>query len=78
MNAYQKAIRTAIQQTRENNADVIADMPTKATTPGQRALKKKHGTPAEFAQACVNAIGEISCLEAHTAIAKYKREWLAA
>lgn len=72
------AIRQAIQETRADHADVIASMPNEATTAGQRALKKKHGTPRAFARAVVNAIGEISVLEANVAIRKYRDEWEAA
>ena len=72
------AIREAIHQTRDDHADVIAMMPDKATTAGQRALQKKHGTPRAFARAVVNAIGEISILEAQLAIRKYRDEWQAA
>lgn len=72
---YPELIREMIKQTREDNQDLIDEMPDKAKTKGQRDLKKKHGTPQEFAKAVVNAIGEISCLEAHTAIEKYEQEW---
>jgi hypothetical protein len=73
-----RAIRETIRQTRDDHADVIAMMPDKATTAGQRALQKKHGTPRVFARAVVNAIGEISVLEANVAIRKYLDEWQAA
>lgn len=53
-------------------------MPHDAVNSAQRELVFKHGSPRMFAQACINAIGEISCLEAHMAIAKYKKEWEAA
>lgn len=49
-----------------------------ALTPGQRRLRKKHGTPAEFAVACYRAVGEVSMDEANVAIAKYQKEWDAA
>jgi hypothetical protein len=68
-------IRQMRDEVRADNGDMIASMPHDAKTPGQEALKKKHGSPRVFAQACVNAIGEISCLEAHTAIARYKEQW---
>lgn len=70
-----KAIREMRDAVREDNGDLIASMPHDATTPGQEALKKLHGSPRMFAQACVNAIGDISCLEAHTAIQMYKLKW---
>ena len=56
----------------------LGALPDKATTAGQRALRKKHGTPRAFASAVVNAIGEISILEAQLAIRKYRDEWQAA
>lgn len=74
----QKQMAEMIDQIRADNGDLIASMPTDATTPGQEELKRKHGSPRAFAQACNNAIGEISCLEAHTAIAEYKAKWDAA
>jgi hypothetical protein len=68
-------IRQMRDEVRADNGDLIASMPHDAKTPGQKKLAKKHGSPRMFAQAVVNAIGEISCLEAHTAIARYKKEW---
>jgi hypothetical protein len=68
-------VRRAIEETRADNADLINEMPNKATSAAQRILQAEHGTPREFAQACVNAIGEITCLEAHTAIQKYRKQW---
>lgn len=42
----------------------------------QKALAKKHGTPAEFAQATYECVPSwISMDEAKTAIEKYNREW---
>lgn len=73
-----KEIKAAIEAIREDNGDLIASMPTDATTPGQEELKRKHGSPRAFAQACNNAIGTISCLEAHTAIQDYLTKWNAA
>lgn len=67
--------RQMIEETRADNGDLIASMPHDATNDAQRALAKKHGSPRMFAQSCVNAIGEISCLEAHTAIQKYLKQW---
>jgi hypothetical protein len=49
-------------------------MPT-PLTPAQERLRKKHGTPAEFAAACKNALGDISVQEMDAAVAKYDREW---
>lgn len=72
------AMREAVRQTRADQADVIAMMPNRATTAGQRALQRKSGTPRQFARAVVNAIGEISVQEAHATIRKYLEEWKAA
>lgn len=45
-------------------------------TSKQKALAKKHGTPAEFAKACYEAVpGDISMDEARAAVDKYTREW---
>lgn len=42
----------------------------------QSDLKKAHGNPAEFAQACYAAVpGAISMDEASEAIFKYQLEW---
>jgi len=45
-------------------------------TPGQKRLKAKYGTPAEFAVACYESVpGHISMDEARAAVEKYNREW---
>lgn len=45
-------------------------------TKRQLALKRKHGTPAEFAAACYNSVpGFINMDEAKSAIQKYNAEW---
>lgn len=75
---YEQVYRTMIEAVREDNEDLVASMSNVAVTDGQRELERKHGTPRAFAQACVSAIGEITCLEAHTAIQKYKKQWEAA
>ena len=42
----------------------------------QEALRKKHGTPAQFAKACYECVpGDISMDEARAAIEKYNKEW---
>lgn len=73
-----KMVREMRDQARADNGDLIASMPAHAETAGQLALMEKHGSPRAYANAVVNAIGEISCLEAHAAIARYKAEWDAA
>lgn len=45
-------------------------------TPKQRELIAAHGTPAEFAKACYEAVpGYVSMDEAGAAVAKYNREF---
>jgi len=45
-------------------------------TKKQRALRKKHGTPAEFAVACYQAVpGELSMDEARDAVEEYNHKW---
>lgn len=45
-------------------------------TPKQRKLAKKHGTPAEFAQAVYKCVpGDISMDEARASVDKYCYEW---
>jgi len=67
-----------VKSTRRDAHWIAEQMPRKALTKGQLALQKKHGTPYEFAKACIEAIGEISILEANQASEKYRREWEAA
>jgi hypothetical protein len=48
-------------------------------SPAQKKLRRKHGTPAQFAAAVYNCVpGDISMDEAKAAIEKYSREWSAA
>lgn len=49
--------------------------PNETKSKKQQRLKKKHGTPKEFALACYECVGEISVDEAHDAIIKYTKEW---
>lgn len=45
-------------------------------TPQQRKLAKKHGTPAEFAQAVYKCVpGDISMDEARASVEKYNYDW---
>lgn len=67
-----------IHQARADCAGLVDSMPDEATTPGQKELEAKHGTPRGFAAACVRALGEISIDEVQEGIAKYKERWDAA
>jgi hypothetical protein len=44
-------------------------------SPKQQALRRKHGTPDEFEDACKNCLGEISLAEMEAAVQKYRDEW---
>lgn len=44
-------------------------------TPTREELRRNHGTPEEFTDAIINAIGEISVAEAQQAIALYRATW---
>jgi hypothetical protein len=57
------------------NIDLLDNEPL---TEKQMQLKKKHGTPKEFADAVFNAVGDISVAEAREAIDKYNAEWFTA
>lgn len=50
-------------------------LPSKPSNKAQRNLAKKHGTPREFAEAVLAALGEISVSEADAAIARYLTQW---
>lgn len=71
-------LQEAVKQAQDSNRYLAEGLPDKAKTDGQRALQRVHGTPKEFAEACINAIGEISVLEAHVAVNKYHQQWNAA
>lgn len=71
----QQILTDVIKRVQENFQDVVDMMPNEATNDAQRALQAKHGTPREFAEACVNAIGTISCDEAIMAIKVYAAKW---
>lgn len=45
-------------------------------TEGQKALKEKSGTPAEFAKACYSAVPSfLSMADARKGIDQYQKEW---
>lgn len=46
--------------------------------PSKKELASKHGTPRQFADACLCAIGMITVDEAQEAIRKYNEEWATA
>ena len=74
------ALKETVQmaQSRPTIHSLADGMPSKARTPGQRKLQRKHGSPKSFAKACIRALGEISLAEAEAAINKYHEEWAVA
>lgn len=57
------------------NPGRLEDTPS---TPGQLALKNRHGTPRAFARSVMACLGEISLDEARAAIDRYNDEWVKA
>lgn len=56
----------------------LAKVPLEAVlTDAQKELKRKHGTPEQFAAACNAAVGDlmVTPAEAQAAIETYCREW---
>ena len=44
-------------------------------TKAQKKLKKYYGTPEEFGQTLIQALGEISVFEAQQALRRYEKKW---
>ena len=71
-----RATVDALAKVRDANIEACRKaLPSVAKTDAPRALAAKHGTPAAFAAAVWNALGDISVDEAETAIVRYVREW---
>lgn len=68
-------LRAQIKRARAAVSPSFRGLPDKATTPGQKELEKKHGSPRNFAERCVAAIGEISVDEANRAVEAYYETW---
>ena len=47
----------------------------KPLTDEQLILKRRHGTPREFENACMECLGKISVAEMQAAVNKYRAEW---
>jgi hypothetical protein len=71
----EEQLRAMIEETRASLEPLIMEQPDKAKNPHQKKLQKQHGTPREFARACVAAIGDISVDEAKVGIARYLKIW---
>lgn len=74
---FRETAREMLREARESLGDLPQGLPDKAETPGQVALETKHGTPKAFAEACIQAVGEISPAEARAAVERYVKEWTA-
>lgn len=68
-------IRTMVRVAREKGQEWARSYPDKPKTKKQRQLAKEKGTPAEFADKCLAALGEISWDEAQAAVDRYLKEW---
>lgn len=75
---FRHAAGAMVREARASLADLPKGLPDVAETPGQRELQAKHGTPKAFAEACIQAVGEISPAEARGAVSRYLEEWRAA
>lgn len=72
-------MKTLTQICRKDSRRLLKQLAKDSLSRNQRALKKKHGTPAEFAVACYKCVpGWISMDEARAAVEKYNAEWNAA
>lgn len=72
-----EALRNQLQHVRFTFRAEYAHWPDPfpVSTPGQEALRLKHGTPKEFMNNCADAISELSYDEAARAVSQYKFEW---
>lgn len=66
----------SIKQVKASYKPTIDSMPhNDGKTVKQQELQAMHGTPREFAEALVNAIGTISCSEADFHMRVYLKKW---
>lgn len=70
-----RRLAVKVHEAREHQRKAIGTLPTEARTAWQRELASRSGTPQQFAEACIDAIGGISIDECGAAIAEYLREW---
>ena len=65
-----------VRDFQSNMAGQYSHLPTAAQSEAQADLMAKHGSPYDFAMACVKATGDfISVDEAEAGIQKYLKEW---
>lgn len=69
------ALLSQVEKARYDKSYLLTWMPKKPKTKAQESLQSLHGTPREFATACLNLVPEISMDEAVAAMLKYKQEW---
>lgn len=72
---FRQEAQKMIAEARDSVADLPNGLPDAAITPKQKELQTRHGTPKQFAEACIKAIGDISPAEAQAAVARYLNEW---
>lgn len=72
-----KDIGKIFSEGRQALADLAFKLPHQPRTNGQRSLMGMHGTPYQFAHACLDSFKklEITFEEAEKAILKYRDEW---
>jgi hypothetical protein len=72
----QWALESQVRKVRQDKKTALLDA---AMSPAQKKLRKKHGTPAQFAMAAYRTVPEFCSMdEAQAAIDKYNAEWKAA
>jgi len=70
------AVESQVRKVRRDKKSEFLDA---VLTSAQKKLKKKHGTPAQFALAAFNTVPEFCSMdEAQAAVDKYNAEWKAA
>ena len=72
---FRKIAKEMVDDARASLADLPNGLPDSPTNDGQYALAAKHGTPKQFARSIIQAVGEISPLDARIAVTRYLPEW---
>ena len=78
MKPIHREVADAVTQAHKDAKWIYEKMPRRSQNEAQEKLMRQHGSPYEFGKGCVEAIGEISILEAQQAAEKYLREWRSA
>lgn len=75
---FREIAREMVNDARASLADLPNGLPDSPFTDGQYRLAARSGTPKTFARNIIQLVGEISPIEARTAVARYLEEWNAA